>query len=273
MNTQEVLKGIKVADFTWVVVGPLTTRYFGAFGATVVKVESMQRPGLLRTSRPFKDNSPGVDRSGYFAFLNANKYSMAIDLNVLTGREIAKRLAAWSDVVVENFVPGLMEKWGLGYDDLREIKPDIIMLRTSNQGQTGPRARQPGLGPHLVGLSGLSYYSGWPDREPIGFGLAYTDMITPRFAAASLMAALEYRRRTGKGLLLDVSQLETALHFLAPQILDYSANGRIGGRSGTDFRTKTELIFSWNSDISQDGDRGLYIKMRQLAESPSSIGN
>jgi len=232
MDTQEVLKGIKVADFTWVVVGPLTTRYLAAFGATVVKVESLQRAELLRTSRPFKDDKPGVNRSGYFSFLNANKYSMTINLNVPTGIEIAKRLVSWSDVVVENFVPGLMEKWGLGYEELREIKQDIIMLRTSNQGQTGPLARQPGLGPHLVGLSGLSHYSGWPDREPIGFGMAYTDMIAPPFAAAAIIAALEHRRRTGEGQFLDISQMETAIQFLSPQVLDYTVNNRVGGRIG-----------------------------------------
>ncbi|MFC1871765.1 CaiB/BaiF CoA transferase family protein [Chloroflexota bacterium] len=232
MNNDEVFKEVKVADFTWVVVGPLTTRYLAAHGATVVRVESTQRPDVCRTSRPFKDKEAGLDKSGYYAFYNANKYSLALNLNNPHGKQVVRRLIAWADIITENFAPGMMERWGLGYEELKKIKPDIIMLRTSNQGQTGPQAKQPGLGPHLVGLSGLSYYTGWPDREPIGFGMAYTDMIAPRFAISALIAALDYRRRTGKGQLIDISQLETALHFLSPQILDYTTNGRIGNRAG-----------------------------------------
>jgi benzylsuccinate CoA-transferase BbsF subunit len=231
-NSNEVLKGIKVVDFTWVVVGPLTTRYLAAFGATVVKIESMRRPDLLRTSRPFKDKKPGADRSGYFAFHNSNKYSIGLNLNDANGRRVAEKLIAWADIVVENFAPGMMEKWGWSYEEIKKIRSDIIMLRTSNQGQTGPLAQQPGLGPHLIGLSGLSYYSGWPDRDPIGFGMAYTDMIAPPFGVAVLVAALDYRRRTGKGQLLDISQMETAIQFLSPQVLDYTVNGRVGNRTG-----------------------------------------
>lgn len=228
----EALQGVRVADFTWVLAGPFAIRYLAAHGATVVRVESALRPDALRTSGPYKDEKPGVDRSGYYAFLNANKYSMQLNLNNPFGREVAKRLIAWADIVAENFAPGLMERWGLDYEEIRKTKPDVIMLRTSNQGQTGSQARQPGFGQHLVGLSGFSYYTGWPDREPIGFGMAYTDMIAPRFGAAALIAALDYRRRTGKGLLLDLSQLETGIHFLAPQVLDYVVNGRVGNRVG-----------------------------------------
>lgn len=231
-NTREALQGVKVADFTWVLAGPLTIRYLAAHGATVVRVESVLRPDALRTSGPYKDEKPGVDRSGYYAFFNPNKYSIQLNLNNPSGREVAKRLIAWADIVAENFVPGMMERWGLDYEEIRKTKPDVIMLRTSNQGQTGSQAKQPGFGQHLVGLSGFSYYTGWPDRVPIGFGMAYTDMIAPRFGAAALIAALDYRRRTGKGLLLDVSQEETAIHFLAPQVLDYSVNGRVGNRIG-----------------------------------------
>jgi len=229
---RQALQGIKVADFSWSAAGPITTRYLAAHGAAVVRVESAGRPDVLRTSSPFKDGKPGVDRSGNFAILNANKYSISLNLKSPRGREVARKLIAWADIVAESFTPGVIERQGLGYDDIRKIKPDIIMLRTSNQGQTGSQAKQPGFGQHLVGLSGLSYYSGWPDRDPLGFGMAYTDVIAPRFAVAALIAALDYRRRTGKGQVLDVAQLETAIHFLAPQMLDYTVNGRIGNREG-----------------------------------------
>lgn len=150
MNQATALDGVKVADFTWVVAGPLTTRYLAAFGATVIKVESFQRPDTVRTSRPFKDKKPSLDGSGYYAFYNANKYSISLDLGNPHGRSVARELIAWADIVAENFAPGMMERWGLGYEDIKRIKPDIIMLRTSNQGQTGPVAGQPGLGPHFL---------------------------------------------------------------------------------------------------------------------------
>lgn len=231
-NNRQALQGIKVADFTWVAAGPLVTRYLAAHGAEVVKIESGARPDPLRISGPYKDRIPGVDRCGYFPFFNANKYSISLNLNHPLGNKVAKKLIAWADIVTESFATGTMEKWGLGYKEIKKIKPDIIMLRTTNQGQTGPHAKQPGFGQHLVGLSGFCYYTGWPDRDPVGSSIAYTDMIAPRFAAAALIAALDYRRRTGKGLLLDVSQLETGIHFLVSKILDYTVNGRIGYRSG-----------------------------------------
>jgi crotonobetainyl-CoA:carnitine CoA-transferase CaiB-like acyl-CoA transferase len=227
-----VFEGVKVADFTWVAVGPLTTRYLADFGATVVRIESSSRPDAWRTSAPFKNGEVGINRSGYYGYHNANKYSIAIDLNNPKGREIAKKLVSWADIVAENFTPGQMERWGLGYEDLKKIKPDIIMLRSSNQGSTGPLAKQPGYGHHLVALGGFCYYSGWPDREPLALSTAYTDCITPRFAAAALITALIYRRKTGKGQLIDISQLETAIHFLSPLILDYTVNGQVGGRTG-----------------------------------------
>ncbi len=231
-SVKQALEGIKVADFGWAAAGPITTRYLAAHGAMVVRVESAQRPDALRTSGPFKDKKAGVDRSGNFAILNANKYSISINLKNPQGKQVARKLIAWADIVSENFTPGVMERQELGYEEIRKINPHIIMLRTSNQGQTGSQAKQPGFGQHLVGLSGFSYYSGWPDGDPLGFGMAYTDVITPRFAVAALMAALDYRRRTGKGQVLDIAQLETAIHFLSPQMLDYTVNGRIGSREG-----------------------------------------
>lgn len=227
-----VFDGIKVADFTRFGVGPLTTMYLAYYGATVVRIESRMRPDGLRTSPPFKDGKPGIDRSGYFAYFNANKYSIAINLREPKGIETARKLVAWADVVAENYAPGVMERLGLSYEDLKKIKPDIIMLRTSNQGITGPHARQPAFGHHLVGLCGFSHLTGWPDGEPQALGIAYTDILTPRLGAAALVLALDYHRKTGKGQLLDVSQLETSAQFLAPVILDFTVNGRVAKRAG-----------------------------------------
>ena len=117
--TQQPFSGIKVADFTWWMAGPLATKTLADYGATVVRVESAKRPGGLRITLPYKDNVPGVDRSGFYTFYNANKYSISLDLGTPEGREIARKLISWADIAAENFNPGVMEKWGLGYEDLK----------------------------------------------------------------------------------------------------------------------------------------------------------
>ncbi|MFN3974409.1 MAG: CaiB/BaiF CoA transferase family protein [Dehalococcoidia bacterium] len=226
------LEGIHVLDFTWVGVGPMTTRYLADFGATVVKIESSTRLDTLRRGGPFKDNKPGVNRSGYFTNYNCNKLSVAINMATPKGRDLARRLVPWADVVAENFTAGQMEKWGLGYDDLRRIKPDIIMLSACMFGRGGPYSTHPGFGPMLTALTGFTYLTGWPDRDPTGPYGAYTDFIVPRFAAAFLLSALDLRRRTGQGMHLDMSQLEAGIHLLTPAFLDYFANGRIMERKG-----------------------------------------
>lgn len=224
--------GVRVADFTWWVAGPLTTKTLADYGATVVRIESAIRPGGLRTAMPYKDNIPGIDRSGFYAFYNANKYSISLDLGHPQGRDVAKELVAWADVVAENFNPGVMEKWGLGYEELRKIKPDIIMLRSSNQGQTGPFSKLGGLGLQLNALTGFVHFTGWPDRDPLSLMFAYSDYFVPHLAVALLAAALDYRQRTGKGQMLDLSQSEVCLQFLAPYLLECDVNNKESVRSG-----------------------------------------
>ncbi len=226
------LEGIKVADFTWVIAGPLITKNLADYGATVVRIESRTRPDLIRVTMPYKDGKVGLDRAGFFCYYNANKYSLSLNLSHPKGVEVAKRLVSWADVVVENFAAGMMERWGLGYNELKKLRPDIIMLRTSNQGQTGPLAQQPGLGTHLSALVGFVNLTGWPDRPPTPLQSAYTDYISQNFATTILLAALDYRRRTGKGQLLDVSQFEAGLQFLTPVILNQVVNNTENGRMG-----------------------------------------
>lgn len=134
--------------------------------------------------------------------------------------------------MIENFTPGTMEKWGLGYDDLKEINPKIIMLRTSNLGQTGPLAKRPGFGHNLVSLIGFSHITGCSDGPPQAMGVAYSDVVTHRFGVSALCAALLYRKKTGKGVMLDLSQMESSLQFLSPLILDYTLNKRENNRVG-----------------------------------------
>ncbi|HJX13324.1 MAG TPA: CoA transferase, partial [Dehalococcoidales bacterium] len=184
--TKAPFEGIKVADFSWWIAGPLATKTLADYGATVVRIESAKRPGGLRITMPYKDNVPGVDRSGFYAYCNPNKYSVSLDLGNPEGRDVARKLVAWADITAENFNPGVMEKWGLGYEDLKKVRPDVIMLRTSNQGQTGPFSRLGGLGLQLNALGGFVHFTGWPDRDPLSFMFAYPDYFVPHFAVATV---------------------------------------------------------------------------------------
>lgn len=223
--SNKALEGVKVADFGWVLVSPLITKTLADFGATTISVESIKSPSLSRLGTPFKDNKPGVDRAGHFAYCAPNKYSISLDMRTEGGMEIARKLVAWSDVVSENRRAGVMKAMGLDYEQLCKIKSDIIMVSSSNQGQTGPYAAQPGLGLHLIGLGGFNNFVGRPDEEAITLSVAYTDYLTPPLAVATIAAALDHRDKTGEGQFFDISQLEAGLHFLATPLLDYFANG------------------------------------------------
>ena len=230
--TRQALEGVKVADFCWALAGPLSTKVLSDNGAEVIKIEGgNQRIDNQRVTKPFKDDVFGVDRSSIFNPFNTGKRSVAINLAHPKGVELAKGLVAWADIVTENFAGGTMDRMGLGYEALKEVKPDIIMLSTSVQGQTGPHATLSGFGPHLASMSGLAHITGWPDRNATDIEV-YTDFITPRFVVPALIAALLYRRRTGKGQYIDASQYEMALQFMAPLILDRIVNGRVAGRMG-----------------------------------------
>ena len=231
-DNPQPLAGLKVLDFCWVAAGPMTTGYLAEYGATVVRVESRQRPDVLRGSPPFGGTGKGLHRSGYYANYNANKHALGLNLAHPKAPGIVKRFVGWADLVTENFTPGTMERRGLAYDDLRAIKPDIIMFSTSMLGRGGPHESLPGFGAVLSSLSGMTGITGWPDRAPTNPYGAYTDFITPRFAVAAILAALDYRRRTGIGQHLDMSQLEVSLHFIAPALLDCALNGREGDRAG-----------------------------------------
>jgi benzylsuccinate CoA-transferase BbsF subunit len=186
----------------------------------------------LREAPPWKDGKPGVNNSQFFASYNTSKKGITLDMSKPKAREIFLRLLPWADVVAESFTPKTMRQWGLDYEHLRELKPDLIMLSTCMQGQTGPHRDYPGFGNLMAALAGFYYIAGYSDAElcpPYG---AYTDFIAPRFSACALIAALDYRRRTGKGQYIDMAQYEAALHNLAPGLIEYFANGKIRGPSG-----------------------------------------
>jgi len=223
----QALEGLKVVDFSWVISGPLSTKFLAEYGAQVIKVENVAYPDQWRMVTPYRDNVPGVNRSGGFADYNTGKLGITLDLKNPRALEIAKKLVCWADVVVEAFTPGTMAKLGLDYDELRKLKPDIIMLSHTIQGQDGPFASVPLLGYYVQAGVGITDLTGWPDREPTGTPIAYPDYTGCWIVITAIMAAMDYRRRTGKGQHLDVAQMEATFHFIARSILDYTANLRV----------------------------------------------
>ncbi len=226
------LEGIKVVDFTWSMAGPLAVKFLVDYGATVIHIESATHPEFLRVSGPYKDNIPGIDRSGYFAFFAAGKYSLALNLNHPEAHRVTRSLVEWGDVIADNFTPGVMARYGLGYEQVQPVKPGMITLSISQMGQTGPLSKVSGTGTNLVGMAGFTTLTGWPDREPIQPFGGYPDFVSGALSACSLLGALLYKRQTGKGQMLDVSQLEATSQFLVSSILNYTVNSEQEIRKG-----------------------------------------
>jgi benzylsuccinate CoA-transferase BbsF subunit len=228
---EKLLEGIKVADFSWAFTGPLMNKTLGDYGAEVIKIEGVTRGDGERRRHPYKDGIPGLNRSIDFNCHNTSRLSLALNLTKPSAKEIVKKLIARSDIVVENFAGGAMERMGLGYKELQKVKPDIIMMSTCMQGQTGPHAQHPGYGHQLSALSGFHNIVGWPDRDPPHIW-PYTDFVAVHFGLLAIMAALDYRAQTGKGQYMDMSQYELSMQFVEPLLLDYNVNRRIGYREG-----------------------------------------
>jgi crotonobetainyl-CoA:carnitine CoA-transferase CaiB-like acyl-CoA transferase len=220
------LQNVRILDFMWVLAGPGITRMLAEYGATVIRIESVNRTDPTRTVGPFQDSQSGAERSGLWGNNNAGKYGITLDLSTAGARTIVTDLVRWADVVCEAFSPKAMRAWGFDYESLRRIKPDLIMLSTCLMGQSGPLSRFAGFGNLAAALCGFYNLVGWPDRPPSGPFSAYTDYIAPRFGACALMAALIHKKLTGEGQYIDQAQAESALHFLALPIVDFSANQR-----------------------------------------------
>ena len=226
------LTDVKVLDLMWAVAGPGATRVLADYGATVVRVESTSKTDVTRGMVPFHAGQPGPENSGLYLSLNAGKHGLTLNLAKDKGREILLDLVRWADVVTESFSPKAMRAWGADYETLRKIKPDLIMLSSCLMGQSGPLSMFAGFGNLAAAISGYYNITGWPDRLPAGPYLAYTDTVAPRFTVAAILAALDHRDRTGQGQYIDQSQAESALHFIAPALLDYTVNGRVQSRNG-----------------------------------------
>ncbi|HEV8711770.1 MAG TPA: CoA transferase [Candidatus Binatia bacterium] len=232
MTSHLPLADVKILDLMWAMAGPAATRMLADYGATVVRVESTRRFDATRTVGPFHRGQPSPESSGLFYNMNTGKHMLTLDLAKEAGRAVMLDLVRWADVVTEAFSPKAMRAWGFDYESLRQVKPDIIMLSTCLMGQSGPLAQFAGFGNLAAAISGFTNLAGWPDRPPAGPFGAYTDYIAPWFNAAAILAALDYRHRTGQGQHIDLSQAEASLHFLGPALLDYTVNDRVWQRDG-----------------------------------------
>jgi benzylsuccinate CoA-transferase BbsF subunit len=216
-----------VLDMTWSVAGPNVGRVLADFGATVVHVETRTHPDVARTAGPFHPDSSDfpLEGSGLWANCNAGKLGIELDLSDPAAHDVTWQLVRWADVLIESFSAGVFTRMGFGYERIRAANPSIVMLSSCLQGQTGSLAIQ-GLGNLTSALFGFTSTTGWPDRAPSGPFSAYTDTVSPRFALAALLSALDHRERTGEGQYLDISQAECSMHLQATALLDAEVNGR-----------------------------------------------
>lgn len=233
-NLKRALEGIVVCDFSWVGAGPITTNVLGQCGAEIIKIESATRPDLLRKGDPFKDgNSEGLERSGYFANRNPNKKGIALNMSQPDAREVAVRLIEKSDIVINNFRVGQMEKWNLGWEDVKKINPRIIYVTMSLQGESGPHKSFMGFGYNLNALCGLTSQAAFPEARPFGTGTNYTDhVMVPGHTLFGIMAALVQRNKTGKGQTVAISQLESAIAMKPTDGMAYANSGEVLGPLG-----------------------------------------
>jgi benzylsuccinate CoA-transferase BbsF subunit len=230
MKTRLPMQGIRVTDFSWFGAGPYVTRLFAAYGAEVIRIESNTKIDGMRWQAPRK---PGVTQtyniSGMYNNFNPGKLGITLNLNLAEGIEIARKLVSVSDVVLDNFIPGAMAKWGLTYDELVKIKPDIIVATMPVMGITGPYTMWRGFGTTIRTVAGIDYITGNPDRPPIGTGMAAFPDFTcnPYHAATAILSALHYRNKTGKGQFIELAQFESTVCWTETSILDYTVNQRI----------------------------------------------
>ncbi len=232
------LTGIRVLDSTYVYALPYAAGLLADLGAEVIKVEGCQHPDIVRAggvASVFPENTAGErfwEQGGTFNTLNRGKRSLILDLNKPAGQEIFKKLVTISDIVLENFTPRVMKKWGLDYPHLQALKPDIIMLSNTGYGHGGPYSNYGSQATSLEATQGTAYLTGYIDGPPAKAGFAYTDFLACWTALFALFMALLYRHRTGRGQWIDLGMYQVGVAFLGEAVLDYITNGRVQTRLG-----------------------------------------
>jgi benzylsuccinate CoA-transferase BbsF subunit len=229
---KDALKGVRIADFSWVWAGPLTTMLLAFMGAEVIKVESRKRldqmrQGSITTGDSFSD----FNASPIFNNANLNKKGVTIDLSHPKGVELAKRIVAVSDLTIENMRPGVMDKLGLGYKDLAKVKPDIIMLSSSGFGSSGPYREYAGYAPIFAAFGGLAYLTGYEDGDPNTMS-GVMDLRIGTASAFALLSALIHRQKTGEGQYIDLSSSECVSVLVGAELMEYTMNKKSPFRCG-----------------------------------------
>jgi crotonobetainyl-CoA:carnitine CoA-transferase CaiB-like acyl-CoA transferase len=240
------LEGVKILDLATFVAAPFCCTMLGEFGAEVIKIEQPGRGDDLR-----RLGTPARDGLSYWWLVESrNKKSITCNLRSAEGQDLIRRLAARADVLAENFRPGTMERWGLGWDELRRVNPRLVMVRISAFGQTGPYSARPGFGRIAAAMSGVSYISGYPDRPPVSPGTpTIPDYLAGVLGAFGALVALRHRDRTGEGQMVDVSLYAPMLRMLDEMIPAYAATGHIRERIGSG----TEYVVPHNHYRARDG--------------------
>ncbi|MCZ6889277.1 MAG: CoA transferase [Gammaproteobacteria bacterium] len=235
MTKSTALQHIRICDFSGLLAGAGATKFLSAFGAEIIRVEDPVRQGrwdILRGGTPYKDERRGINLGGSFNNHNVEKLGVTINLKHELGLDLARKLIAVSDVVHENFAPGVLDRLGLGFDAQKEIKPDIIYVTNTGFGHSGPYGRYKSFGPIAQAAAGLTFASGLPDLEPAGYGYSYMDHTGAYFGAMAIMLALYHRNATGEGQYVDVSAAEAGAVLNGPELLDYTVNNRPSRRPG-----------------------------------------
>ena len=229
------LAGLRVCDFTWIVAGPQVTRILADLGADVVKVENESYIDSMRWGLQIDPGNPTFNGSGFHGNFNRNKRGITANLHHPSGREVAERLIAKSDIVIENFSAGAFERMGFGWNRIHELNPNAIYVSLSGFGQTGPDRTYITWGPTAAAVSGATQMSGLPEEDPAGWGYSYLDHTAGYYGAIAALMALRHRRRTGEVQHVDMAQIETGMVLTGVPVLDYQVNGReyrrIGNRS------------------------------------------
>ena len=229
------LDGVRVLDFTWAIAGSLGTRLLSDLGAEVLKIESESRIDPIRYRGVQPPDRFSINTNGTFNDCAGGKKSVTLNLKTEEGIEAVRELAKQADLVTSNYTPYRLDRWGIGYDDLRQIKPDIIVCNVAVMGIEGPRAEWRSYGNGIVAMCGLAHRSGFPGKAPIGLGTLHTDFTVPYYLSTSVMAALDHRERTGEGRYLEIAQYETAVQLLDTELIEALNGGaerpRMGNRS------------------------------------------
>lgn len=230
------LAGVRLTDFCWMGVGAIATRLLADFGAEVIRIEDRTRLDMPRRLPLYKgggkrsygeeDANPDPNKGGLFNNYNRNKLGITLNLREPRGRELAEQLISVSDAVTENFAPGVMERWGLTEEHVREINPSVIYARMSGFGHSGPHAEYRSYGPVVQAACGLTHISGLPGQVPSGWGLSYMDNQAAYYNSSALLLALLARRASGLGTDVDVSAVEAGVELVGPLLLDVAVNKR-----------------------------------------------